>query len=1027
MKKIYTTIIICCTAVITAFAQSPCQISLTSASGTDAQTVCINTAITDITYAASGTGASISPALPEGLSSSFSAGVYTISGTSSVSVTYNYTITTTGGCSPDSSAIGIIIIDALPYASAGGSQTICSGASTMVSGASAGLNSVFGYGSISWASNGLGNISNATTLTPTYQAAADDAGNTVVLTMTVTSTNSCASQTASATYSISVLPALTATLQVSPRIIVCQNSPAQLVLTATGKGTPPYTFTYKENVTTKTATTTGGNNVVIIPLNTSKLTYVTYRLNNIQDANCSTPISIPADTLIVDSCSKSPCQINLTSANGTDAQTVCINTAITPITYTLTGTNASISATLPTGVSGSYSAGVFTISGTPTTSGTYNYTVTSTDTCATNPSATGTISVNALPTATITGTVSKCLNDPNPYITFTGANGTAPYLFTYKLNGAANQTLTTTGGNNSATIVVPTSVGGTFTYSLINVQDENSCSRTQNGSAVVTISPLGATISGATAICQYTNSPIITFSGSGGTVPYTFTYDLNGVPSPPIVSSPAGTATLYVGTSAAGTFAYHLSSVQDANSLSCVSVGSATVTVNALPTATISITSPSTVCQNSASPIISISGSNGKAPYQFTYIENGGTYAIATTMSNIGEFLVPTNVITTYTYNLVSVKDANGCSQQQTGDVKVTVDSSKVTTSILSTNETSVGACNGYLEAVAKGTAPFTYLWSDSAAVNSPYRHHECAGTYSLTVTDSSGCSASAKAYVGSDSVPVATVNPLKITVTTSNATSVALCNGTAVATVTGGVPTYTINFAGSTTTGATLNIPNLCAGFYTINATDAQSHTASFTFVVGSPATTYTTAPNPVYADSTITNALLSTAIPNCSIDYSANAITSIKIKEYAYVSNDSVSVTWNIYQGSTIKTQKARYQISLPGVYKFVLALYCTNRASGSVTASDETYISNRSTGITAVELNNTVIYPNPFSNKLTVVLDKAASIKITDLSGKEIYSTKVNAGISVIETGNFNTGVYLITISDETGSVTKKLVRE
>ena len=73
-------------------------ITLSSAVGTDAQTKCNNTAITNITYTTTGaTGATIS-GLPAGVTGNWAANVYTISGTPSASGTFNYTITLTGGC-----------------------------------------------------------------------------------------------------------------------------------------------------------------------------------------------------------------------------------------------------------------------------------------------------------------------------------------------------------------------------------------------------------------------------------------------------------------------------------------------------------------------------------------------------------------------------------------------------------------------------------------------------------------------------------------------------------------------------------------------------------------------------------------------------------------------------------------------------------------------------------------------------------------------------------------------------------------
>ena len=71
--------------------------------------------------------------------------------------------------------------------------------------------------------------------------------------------------------------------------------------------------------------------------------------------------------------------ISLSSSVGTDAQTVCKGTSITAISYAVGsgGTGAGVTG-LPTGVSGLYSGGTFTISGTPSVSGVYNYTITTT-------------------------------------------------------------------------------------------------------------------------------------------------------------------------------------------------------------------------------------------------------------------------------------------------------------------------------------------------------------------------------------------------------------------------------------------------------------------------------------------------------------------------------------------------------------------------------------------------------------------------------------------------------------------------
>jgi gliding motility-associated-like protein len=84
---------------------------------TTQQSLCINTAINTISYNIGGfaTGASITTgSLPLGLTGTYNNGVFTINGIPLLSGSFNYTLTTTGGCSPDASFNGIIIINSLP-------------------------------------------------------------------------------------------------------------------------------------------------------------------------------------------------------------------------------------------------------------------------------------------------------------------------------------------------------------------------------------------------------------------------------------------------------------------------------------------------------------------------------------------------------------------------------------------------------------------------------------------------------------------------------------------------------------------------------------------------------------------------------------------------------------------------------------------------------------------------------------------------------------------------------------------------
>jgi hypothetical protein len=99
-----------------------------------------------------------------------------------------------------------------------------------------------------------------------------------------------------------------------------------------------------------------------------------------------------------------------------------------------------------------------------------------------------TINILSLPTASIAGTASVCQSAPVPNVVFTGANGTAPYQFSYTINSGAVNTISTTSGN-SVSVPVPNALPGPYIYTLLSVKDNgmNQCSQTQTGSATVTI------------------------------------------------------------------------------------------------------------------------------------------------------------------------------------------------------------------------------------------------------------------------------------------------------------------------------------------------------------------------------------------------------------------------------------------------------------------------------------------------------------------------------------------------------------
>lgn len=312
-----------------------------------------------------------------------------------------------------------------------------------------------------------------------------------------------------------------------------------------------------------------------------------------------------------------------------------------------------------------------------TTTGNYFVTVTDANGCVAASSPT-TVTVNPLATATIAGSTTVCQNASQPSMTFSASGGTAPYTFSYTLNGGSQQTISTTTGN-SISIPVSTTTTGNYVYTLVNVKESSStaCDNPVSGTAIVTVRSLPtATIAGSTTVCKNSTSPKITFSGSGGMAPYTFTYSVNSGAPQTITTISGSSATVDVPTGSAGTLVYALINVSESGTGNCSknAEGSARVIVKDLPTVTVS--GNATVCQNSSFPLISITGSTGTAPYTFTYKLNGGVDQNITTVSGNSITLpVPTNTAGSFSYSLVSIKEGSGreCINAAVGSATVIV------------------------------------------------------------------------------------------------------------------------------------------------------------------------------------------------------------------------------------------------------------------------------------------------------------------------------------------------------------------
>ncbi len=146
-------------------------------------------------------------------------------------------------------------------------------------------------------------------------------------------------------------------------------------------------------------------------------------------------------------------------------------------------------------------------------------------------------------------------------------------------------------------------------------------------------------------------------------------------------------------------------------------------------------------------------------------------------------------------------------------------------------NSTPSVACfgnhNGSATVSATGNPPLTYLWTSSQLPNELTTQtisHLVAGTYTVNVTDGSGC-------VGAQTVVITEPAPLVVTTTGTNAGCGAAL-GSAEASATGG--TGSIDYVWNTVPAQTgPNAVDLTSGLYTVSVTDANNCHSSATVTI--------------------------------------------------------------------------------------------------------------------------------------------------------------------------------------------------
>lgn len=423
------------------------------------------------------------------------------------------------------------------------------------------------------------------------------------------------------------------------------------------------------------------------------------------------------------------------------------------------------------------------------------------------------------------------------------------YTFLWSNNGVVSEDLTNIDGG---TYTVTVSAGGTCTNIATFDVIDNTLSPvvTNNITAAFCARANGGVtlnVSGSAAPYQYFWSTNATTSTLSGVAAGSYTVTVTGanactteatvtIPDDAFTPVIAGTAaennsctapngSISVTVTPADTYTFTWETGQNTANITGLTAGTYTVTVSAggnctaetnfsvnnntqSPTLS-NVVAPSICSQPNGNINLSVSG--GIAPFTYFWSTNATTEDIAGLLSGDYE---------------VTVTGSNGCTA--TGSYSVGNESNNFAVSEIITPNSSCNSGNGSINVSVTPVATYTFLWSNNA--NTEDLSNLFPDTYTVTVTDATGCSVSTTFVVAEEIIPV----------TLSGNTTDVLCFGNATGaidlTVDTGSPGYTYNWQPAQP-GNLQDLNNIASGEYKLTVTDAKGCTSAVAFTITQPA----------------------------------------------------------------------------------------------------------------------------------------------------------------------------------------------
>lgn len=368
----------------------------------------------------------------------------------------------------------------------------------------------------------------------------------------------------------------------------------------------------------------------------------------------------------------------------------------------------------------------------------------------------------------------SCSGGNNGEATVSATGGTSPYDYTWSPSGgnmvtaaglsAGNFSVTVTDANNCTTII-PVNITQPMPLATSMNNTQINCNGAANGAANVSV--------------------------TGGIPPYDYSWT-------PAVSASASAINLIPGS--------YSVIVTDANECS---ISDATVIGQPSPIVSTLVSVSNVRCFGSNNGSGSVSTNGGVGPYTYSWSPSGGNSSSASGLS-AGMYTI-------------TMTDANQCTISTVISIN---QPAPLIDSACFTNITCNGLTNGSAYITTTGTTgPYTYLWNTGETTS--LRNLLTAGSYSVTVTDATGCTATQ---------PFNITQPFPLIITP--ATIPSTCgnqNGAINVSVSGGTLPY--NYLWSQSGATTASLTGLSTGAYDVQISDSAGCISSATLNVVSQA----------------------------------------------------------------------------------------------------------------------------------------------------------------------------------------------